>query len=95
MSLISYYNPDPKKNKTLCTTTLEQIAEHEPKVIIAGDFNQMIDSDIHFLNLRDKELKPETIIKKKKKSQNFNELVEKCNLFHTKGDNNLFTFESN
>ena len=90
--LISYYNPNSNKNSQLSKIILEQKAAHEEKVIIVGDFNQMLDSEIDYENAEKDKLSPMTIEKKGKKSQKFKKLVSDCNLFYTRGEDNLFTY---
>ena len=77
--LVSYYNPNSNKNSQLSKIILEQKAAHEEKVIIVGDFNQMLDSEIDYENAEKDKLSPMTIEKKGKKSQKFKKLVSDCN----------------
>ena len=93
--LISYYNTNVSVKKDLSKIILEQKVSHLPKVIIAGDFNQMLDSEIDYENENVESLKPETLEIKEKKSRKFKQLVEECNLFYTRGEEKIFTFERN
>ena len=91
LTLISYYNPDSKSNIDLSKNTIENFS-HIDNLIIAGDFNEIIDYNRDFNRVINSS-KSSTIKRKISNANKFENIIKNANLNYNIIDN-TFTFFS-
>jgi hypothetical protein len=79
-TLISYYNPNFSENPNLSKQILDKY-NNQKKIIIAGDFNEMIDFKRDYHRIKGT-IKMETIKNKTSKAKKFKENIKTNNFFY-------------
>jgi len=80
ITLISYYNPNPKKNSDLLQNILED-THHLSHLVLAGDFNEMINPNLDYKRYMG-EIKQSTGKKKNKRAEKFESNIQSRNLHY-------------